>query len=237
MRRGLACSVLCGAAGARCAPFDMETIVNTLETGFSVRIAGSLGFASLVSAALIACSGGSTGTGIGDGGAGAQTASGTSGTSGTGAASGTDHSSTGASTVNPKGSAPGEACNAPSDCLIVYCDCINHSVVNSQRCVSNVCQTAKSACPGACSGFGTTWSGTADLEKPRTSTSSGSSGSSGTNHPAGQACASYADCAPYTCTCSDGETVSDQACFDGACLGAATGCDTSCANQGHGGAP
>jgi hypothetical protein len=218
-------------------PFGMETIVITfLKANFSVRMAGSLGVASLVNAALLACSGGSTATGIGDGGAGARTGN---GTSGTGAATGTDPSSTGASTVNPTGSVPGEACNAPSDCLIVYCDCTNHSVVNAQRCVNKVCQTPQSACPGACSGFGTAWSGTADLEKPRTSTStsSSSSGSSGTNHPTGQACASHADCAPYTCACSDGETVNDQTCFNGACLGAATGCDASCANQGHGGAP
>jgi hypothetical protein len=224
----MACAVLCGAAGARCAPFDMETIVNTLDTGFSARTAGSFAFIGLLSTALFACSGGST-TGIGnDGGAGSQAASGTGGTGGakdTGVGSGTVSSG-----VNPRGSAPGEACNAPSDCLIVYCDCSNHSLVNAQRCVNNVCQTPKSACPGACTGFGSTWSGTADIEKPRTSSSSGSSGTSGSS---GQACASYADCAPYTCTCNDGESISDQACVGGACLDGATGCAASCTNQGH----
>jgi len=65
--------------------------------------------------------------------------------------------------------------------------------------------------------------------------SSGSSGSWGSSS-GGQTCASYADCPSYVCTCSDGFPVSDEGCIDGICATAITGCDTSCANLGHGGA-
>jgi hypothetical protein len=248
----MARAVLRAAAGARRAPsFDMETIVKTLATAFNARTArnarsaGSLGFISamtamtLMSAVLFACSGGSTIGTIGDGGAGSRSSGGSSGTSGSSGKGGVTDVGSGnpASTVNPKGSAPGEVCHTPSDCLIVYCDCTNHSVVNSQRCVNSVCQTPQSACPGACSGFGTNWSGTSDLEKPRSSSAgtSGSSGTSSSSSGSSSTCASYADCAPYVCTCIDGQSISDQACFGGTCGDATTGCDASCMNTGHGG--
>lgn len=195
--------------------------------------------------AFVACTAGNT-SGTADGGVGSSGSSGTSGNSGNGGNSGGPVVTSGGPTpsVNPAGSAPGEACNASSDCLIVYCDCANHSVVNSQRCINYVCTTPASACPGACSAFGTTWSGSADLEKPRktgggsnTSGSGGSTSSSGssTKQP-GASCNDYFECAEYTCSCLDGATASDQACIDGTCAGASTGCDSTCQNGGHGGA-
>ncbi len=223
--------------------------MKNIESTRIARVLGCIGIVGLLglaSASLCACSGGSTtGVGTGDGGAGSSGTSGngTSGTSGSGPTAGHSGKNTGASsTVNPTGSAPGEACNAPADCLIIYCDCTNHSLVNAQRCIDSTCQTPSAACPAACMGFGTTWSGTAGLEKPRTAVSSGTSGSSGSSGTSGssgstgQTCASFADCAPYTCTCIDGQTANDQGCVDGVCVGAATGCDTTCANTGHGGA-
>src|SRR4051794_39065737 len=88
-----------------------------------------------VSLSLVACSG--TGTvGAGDGGVGSSgTSGGASGASGSssgasGSSSGASGSS-GAPAVNPTGSKPGEGCRVADDCLNVYCDCANHSVVNS----------------------------------------------------------------------------------------------------------
>lgn len=222
-----------------------------IESTRMARAKGWVGVAGLVGASLCACSGGSsTGVGASDGGAGS---SGTSGTNGAAGASGGHSGTSGdsSSSVNPTGSAPGEACNVPADCLIVYCDCTNHSLVNAQRCIDRACQTPKAACPAACMGFGTTWSGTASVEKPRTSSASSSSGSSSSSSSgssssssgsgsssgsSGSACASFADCSPYTCTCIDGQTASDQGCVDGVCVGASTGCEATCANTGHGGA-
>lgn len=205
------------------------------------RSASWIGVAGVVGALISACSGGSSTGGLADGGTGSSGGSGTSATNGdTG-----DHSGTsgGASGVNPTGSAPGEACNVPADCLIVYCDCANGSLVNAQRCIDHACQTAKAGCPAACMGFGTRWSGTASVEKPRTSGSSSgtsgsssSSGASSSSGSSGSTCASFADCPSYTCTCIDNQTVSDQACIDGVCASAATGCDRTCVNTGHGGA-
>lgn len=91
--------------------------------------------------------------------------------------------------------ASGQACEDPSQCPIVGCDCADNSVVLAQHCISLRCQTSDDACPALCEDRGG-W----------------------TRRDAGEFfCASDDACPALRCTCVSGETIEKGFCNFGGC--------------------
>jgi hypothetical protein len=153
-------------------------------------------------------------------------------------------------TVAPADPAPtGKACVTYDDCDYYYCRCNDNAVVNSRVCSQGRCQAASAHCDTACNYFNHDgWSGVyGGGDAPSTGGTTGSGGSSstggaratgGTSSSTGGVdtggCSSASDCPTFSCGCTDGARLEVRDCFGGICLDAFDGCDSACADSGHG---